>query len=80
MQYVYLAVAILGLVLNVLFYFCYLPEITEEALAEEIHAVGIVPDIAPFRQQYRTIFGFVAQMAYVFVLLSVYHSFLSLLT
>jgi MFS transporter, FHS family, L-fucose permease len=33
-QYVYLAVAGLGLVLNILFRFCHLPEITEEALSQ----------------------------------------------
>lgn len=64
-QYVYIAVAALGLVLNILFKFCHLPEITEEALASEIHAVGITDDIEPFWKQYRTIFGFVAQFAYV---------------
>lgn len=69
-QYVYLAVACLGLVLNILFYFTHLPEITEEALADEIHAVGIVQDEEPFIKQYRCIFGFVAQFAYVLVFLS----------
>lgn len=66
-QYVYVAVACLGLVLNVMFYFVHLPEISEEALAQEIHAVGIVEDQGPFIKQYRCIFGFVAQFAYVYV-------------
>ncbi|KIY65836.1 MFS general substrate transporter [Cylindrobasidium torrendii FP15055 ss-10] len=63
-QWVYLAVAGLGLFLNILFYFCYLPEITEEALAEEIHAVGITKDEQSFWKQYRVLFGFVAQTCY----------------
>jgi len=41
-----------------------LPEITEEALTREINDAGI-EDIGPFYKQYRCIFGFVAQMAYV---------------
>ncbi|KAJ8472319.1 hypothetical protein ONZ45_g16689 [Pleurotus djamor] len=64
-QWVYLAVAGLGLVLNVLFYFCPLPEITEEALAAEIHEFGLEGDKEPFWKQYRCILGFVAQMCYV---------------
>ncbi|KAH7909963.1 major facilitator superfamily domain-containing protein [Hygrophoropsis aurantiaca] len=64
-QWVYLAVAGLGVALNVLFFFCDLPEITEDALAEEIHEVGITNDEAPFWKQYRCVFGFVAQTAYV---------------
>ncbi|KAG1836749.1 major facilitator superfamily domain-containing protein [Suillus subalutaceus] len=63
-QWVYLAVAGLGVVLNILFFFCNLPEITEDALAEEIDEVGITDGQGPFRQQYRCIFGFVAQTAY----------------
>jgi len=64
-QWVYLAVAGLGLVLNILFYFCHLPEITEEALSQEIHEVGIHNDEESFWKQWRCIFGFVAQTAYV---------------
>ncbi|KAG2150445.1 major facilitator superfamily domain-containing protein [Suillus clintonianus] len=64
-QWVYLAVAGLGIGLNILFFFCDLPEITEDALAEEIDEVGITDAQGPFRQQYRCIFGFVAQTAYV---------------
>ncbi|KAF8329110.1 MFS general substrate transporter [Cantharellus anzutake] len=64
-QYVYLAVACLGITLNVLFYFTYLPEITEEKLAEEMRGVGIMSDAEPFHKQYRTIFGFIAQFCYV---------------
>jgi hypothetical protein len=44
--------------------FCDLPEITEEALTKEINEDGI-KDVGPFYKQYRCIFGFVAQMAYV---------------
>ncbi|KAI0062854.1 MFS general substrate transporter [Artomyces pyxidatus] len=67
-QWVYLAVAGLGLVLNILFFFCHLPEITEEALTKEIIEAGIVSapeDIGPFYKQYRCIFGWVAQTSYV---------------
>lgn len=78
---VYLAVAGLGVVLNILFLwayafqlaidahydnsFCHLPEITEDALENEMtDTLGITVD-DPFYKQYRCIFGFVAQMAYV---------------
>ncbi|TFK93733.1 MFS general substrate transporter [Polyporus arcularius HHB13444] len=64
-QWVYLAVAGLGLVLNVLFYFCPLPEITQDALAEEMHEAGMDQDSEPFIKQYHCIFGWVAQTAYV---------------
>ncbi|KAI0703379.1 MFS general substrate transporter [Cerioporus squamosus] len=64
-QWVYLAVAGLGLVLNILFYFCPLPEITQDALAEEMHEAGMDQDSKPFLQQYHCIFGWVAQTAYV---------------
>lgn len=47
--------------------FCDLPEITEDALAEEIHQVGIEDDAGPFWKQYRCVFGWVAQTAYVYV-------------
>ncbi|KAF8556322.1 MFS general substrate transporter [Imleria badia] len=63
-QWVYLAVACLGVFLNVLFYFATLPEITEDALAEEIQGAGLQDDQGPFWKQYRCIFGFVAQTAY----------------
>lgn len=64
-QWVYLAVAGLGLVLNILFYFCTLPEITEDALAQEMHEAGLVQDSKPFYKQYHCIFGWVAQTVYV---------------
>ncbi|KAG7449792.1 MFS general substrate transporter, partial [Guyanagaster necrorhizus] len=63
-QWVYLAVAGLGVVLNILFYFCDLPEITEDALSQEIHEAGITVDDQPFWKQWRCIFGFVAQTCY----------------
>lgn len=81
---VYLAVAGLGIVLNILFLygqslllklvltfdsFCPLPEITEDALAEEIDQVGIIDGQGPFWKQYRCVFGFIAQTAYVYVYL-----------
>ncbi|EMD37869.1 hypothetical protein CERSUDRAFT_105749 [Gelatoporia subvermispora B] len=64
-QWVYLAVAGLGVVLNILFYFCDLPDITEDALAREMHAAGIKADEEPFWKQYHCIFGWVAQTTYV---------------
>ncbi|EGN91860.1 hypothetical protein SERLA73DRAFT_191926 [Serpula lacrymans var. lacrymans S7.3] len=63
-QWVYLAVAGLGVVLNILFYFCDLPEITEDALEEEMAAVGLKEEPESFWRQYRCIFGFVAQTSY----------------
>jgi len=63
-QWVYLAVAGLGVFLNILFFFCDLPEITEDALIAEMADSGI-DDSGPFWQQYRCIFGWVAQTAYV---------------
>ncbi|KAF8629189.1 hypothetical protein AX17_005774 [Amanita inopinata Kibby_2008] len=64
-QWVYLGVAGLGLILNILFYFCHLPEITEEALSQEIREAGISSNTEPFWKQYRCIFGYIAQTAYV---------------
>jgi len=64
-QWVYLAVAGLGVVLNVLFFFATLPEITEDALVEELQTAGLQEDQGPFWKQYRCIYGFVAQTAYV---------------
>lgn len=56
---------LLGDTLTTAFSFCDLPEITEEALAEEIHEVGIQDDQGSFWRQYRCLFGFVAQTCYV---------------
>lgn len=64
-QWVYLAVAGLGFILNILFYFCDLPEITGDALAEEMHEVGLRGDEEPFWKQYHCVFGWVAQTCYV---------------
>jgi FHS family L-fucose permease-like MFS transporter len=66
-QWVYLAVAALGVLLNVLFFFCDLPEITEEALTRELVASEgeAAADVGPFYKQYHCIFGFVAQTCYV---------------
>lgn len=64
-QWVYLAVAGLGIVLNTLFYFCMLPEISEDALMKEMESKGFSRDVGPFYRQYRAIFGFIAQMCYV---------------
>jgi hypothetical protein len=49
---------------------CDLHEITEEALADEIHEVGIEDDAGPF---FKHIFGWVAQTAYVSVLSMPHH-------
>lgn len=51
--------------------FCPLPEITEEALEKEAAEAGVDPNVvaSSFWRQYRCILGFVAQMAYVYVLL-----------
>ncbi|KAH9931080.1 MFS general substrate transporter [Epithele typhae] len=57
-QWVYLAVAGLGVLLQ-------LPEITQDALAEEMHSAGIDADKEPFHKQYHCIFGWVAQTTYV---------------
>ncbi|TDL26207.1 MFS general substrate transporter [Rickenella mellea] len=64
-QWVYLAVAGLGVALNIMFFFCYLPEITEDALTKEIEDAGLADVNASFWRQYRCIFGFVAQTCYV---------------
>jgi FHS family L-fucose permease-like MFS transporter len=63
-QWVYLAVACLGVVLNILFYFCNLPEIEEESVLKvQINSPDGTPE--SFWKQYRCLFGFVAQTAYV---------------
>jgi len=51
--------------------FCDLPEISEEALSEEVRQSGVSDNKEPFWKQYRCIFGFVAQTAYVYVALSI---------
>ncbi|KAF9528541.1 MFS general substrate transporter [Crepidotus variabilis] len=65
-QWVYLAVSGLGVVLNILFYFCHLPEIEEEYILQQLPELE-GPDAKPesFWKQYRCLFGFVAQTAYV---------------
>ena len=45
--------------------FCTLPEITEDALAKEMHEAGMTNDSKPFYKQYHCIFGWVAQTTYV---------------
>ena len=50
--------------------FCNLPEITQDALAAEIHRAGIHTDEESFWKQYKCIFGFVAQMSYTYVVFS----------
>ncbi|OSX66289.1 hypothetical protein POSPLADRAFT_1064677 [Postia placenta MAD-698-R-SB12] len=64
-QWVYVAVAGLGVVLNILFYFCPLPEISEDAISEEMENSGLTVDQEPFWKQYHCIFGWVAQTTYV---------------
>lgn len=62
---------IISALISVLIYlsFCPLPEITEEALEKEVAEAGIDPNAvaSSFWRQYRCVFGFVAQMAYVYV-------------
>ena len=48
------------------FSFCVLPEISEEALMKEMESKGFSRDVGPFIRQYRAIFGFIAQMCYVY--------------
>lgn len=62
-QWVYLAVAGSGVALHILFFFCDLPEITEEALAEEINESKIGSP-GPLWKQYHCVLGFVALTAY----------------
>lgn len=64
-QWVYLAVAALGLVLNILFYFCDLPEIKEEVTSHDVSNIYGDQKVEPFWRQWRCIFGFVAQTGYV---------------
>ncbi|KJA27669.1 hypothetical protein HYPSUDRAFT_178728 [Hypholoma sublateritium FD-334 SS-4] len=64
-QWVYLAVAGLGVVLNILFYFCALPEIEEEYILQQIAPTGEAEAPESFWRQWRCLFGFVAQTAYV---------------
>jgi len=60
-QWVYLAVAALGLVLNILFYFCDLPEIGEEVTSHDLAD----QKVESFWKQRRCIYGFIAQTGYV---------------
>ncbi|KAI6123831.1 major facilitator superfamily domain-containing protein [Pisolithus croceorrhizus] len=59
-QWVYLAVAGLGVALNVLFFFAELPEITSATPTEDISGQQ-----ESFWKQYHCLFGWVAQTAYV---------------
>ncbi|OAX32878.1 MFS general substrate transporter [Rhizopogon vinicolor AM-OR11-026] len=63
-QWVYLAVAGLGIVLNILFFFFDLPEIIEDSEPDEKNEVAIVDGPVPLWKQYHCILGFVAQIAY----------------
>ncbi|KAI9638184.1 major facilitator superfamily transporter [Dioszegia hungarica] len=69
-QWVYLAVALLGVSVAVAFFFTKLPEVSEEALEAEAEALAESSGqdalaLQPFRKQYRAITGFVAQFLYV---------------
>jgi hypothetical protein len=46
--------------------FCDLPEITEDALTQEMTGAGLT-EPGPFYKQWKCIFGFVAQTSYVCV-------------
>lgn len=48
------------MMIELLFSFCDLPEITGDALADEMHEVGLTNDDEPFWKQYRCIFGWCA--------------------
>jgi len=61
-QWVYLAVAGLGIVLNILFYFCDLPEIQQDVTSQDSYSDR---KLEPFWRQWRCIFGFIAQTGYV---------------
>ncbi|OZJ01681.1 hypothetical protein BZG36_05486 [Bifiguratus adelaidae] len=71
-QWVYLAVACVGAVLAIIFFFFPLPEVSEASLAEQAdqHAQqdghnGVSRAEKPFHKQYRLIYGFIAQFMYV---------------
>jgi FHS family L-fucose permease-like MFS transporter len=69
-QFVYMAVAGLGVIVALAFFFTKLPEVSEEALQAEAealaHAQGIDSGLdKPFWKQVRPITGFVAQFLYV---------------
>jgi FHS family L-fucose permease-like MFS transporter len=61
-QYVYLAVACLGALVMVLFFFCNLPEITDEDMEEQQAEAGIVDTRGFWRPH--MIFGFFTQLMY----------------
>ncbi|GAA5858150.1 hypothetical protein JCM1840_001061 [Sporobolomyces johnsonii] len=63
-QYVYLGVACLGAAVMVLYFFATLPEISEDAMAEQQESTGIV-DERPLWKRKHTVFGFIAQFCYV---------------
>lgn len=63
-QYVYLAVACLGIALFALFCFAKLPEITEASIEQEQEASGLV-DERPLWKRKHTVFGFATQFCYV---------------
>lgn len=69
-QWVYLAVSLMGVIVIVAFVATKLPEVSEEALENEAAALADahgadVQALQPFRKQYRAITGFVAQFLYV---------------
>ncbi|KAL8293790.1 hypothetical protein RQP46_000491 [Phenoliferia psychrophenolica] len=59
-QYVYIAVACLGVAIGILFAFSYLPEITEEDMADMQEADGVVDD-RPIWKHKHLMFGLVCQ-------------------
>jgi FHS family L-fucose permease-like MFS transporter len=69
-QWVYLAVALMGVIVAVAFFFTKLPEPSEESLQAEAEALALAQGVdtqadKPFRKQYRAISGAVAQFLYV---------------
>lgn len=63
-QYVYLGVCGLGVLLMVLFAFCPLPEISEASLQEQLEMEGTASD-APLWKRPHCVLGFVTQFCYV---------------
>jgi FHS family L-fucose permease-like MFS transporter len=69
-QYVYMAVAGMGVLVAIAFFFTKLPEVSEEALQAEAEALAMAHGADPqtekgFWKQYRAISGAVAQFLYV---------------
>lgn len=60
-QYVYLAMSCLGVVVNIAFYFAKLPEVAQVVAVDSQEVVSV----KGFFKKYHTIAGFFAEFAYV---------------